>query len=222
MWFQQFSELDRISWRRLTGLIPSDTPGCDHSGWRLQGSIAWTLFCSWPAANAAGSGSAWHGRSNSGRTPVWQLHSGRAVVAVAWTLAVPPTRCYSSPAWTLWTPGPAAVWLPGRPDDEPSADDECGRSKQQQFWLRVLSSSALSPYRRPDPGWCCWAVCYLFRLAATGWCIAVWPDWNVSQTRSSQFCRRSAAVDAMCTTWRLQRHSWSGGLASASTSELLS
>jgi len=40
-----------------------------------------------------------------------------------------------------------------------------------------------------------------------------WPDWNASQTRSSQFCRRSAAVDATSTTWRLQRHSWSGGLA---------
>jgi len=33
-----------------------------------------------------------------------------------------------------------------RSDDEPGADDECGRSKQQRFWRRVLSSSALSPY----------------------------------------------------------------------------
>ena len=81
-----------------------------------------------------------------------------AVVSAAWTLAVPPTRCYSSPAWTLWAPGPAAVWLPGRPDDESGADDECGRSKQQRFWRRVLSSSTLSPYRRPDPGRRCWAV----------------------------------------------------------------
>jgi len=94
-----------ICWRRLTGLFPSDTPGCDRSGWRGRGSIAWTLFCSWPAANAAGSGSAWHGRSDSSRTPVDQLHSGRAVVAEAWTLAVPPTRCYSCTAWTLWAPG---------------------------------------------------------------------------------------------------------------------
>ena len=117
-----------ICWRRLTELFPSYMPGCDRSGWRGRGSTAWTLFCSWPAANAAGSGSAWRARSESSRTPVGQLHSGRAVVAAAWTLVVPPTRCYSSPAWTLWAPGPAAVWLPGRPDDEPGADDECGRS----------------------------------------------------------------------------------------------
>ena len=24
-----------ICWRRLTGLFPSDTPGCDRSGWRV-------------------------------------------------------------------------------------------------------------------------------------------------------------------------------------------
>ena len=64
-----------ICWRWLTGLFPSDTPGCDHSGWHGRGSTAWTLFCSWQAANAAGSGSAWHGWSDSGRTPVGQLHS---------------------------------------------------------------------------------------------------------------------------------------------------
>jgi len=57
-------------------------------------------------------------------TPVEQLHSGRAVVAAAWMLAVAPTRRYSSPAWTLRAPGPAAVWLHGRSDDEPGADDE--------------------------------------------------------------------------------------------------
>ena len=74
-----------ICWRRLTELFPSDTPGCDRSGWRGQGSTAWTLFCSWPAASAAGSGSAWRARSDSSRTPVGQLHSGRAVVAAAWT-----------------------------------------------------------------------------------------------------------------------------------------
>jgi len=77
----------------------------------------------------------------------------------------------------------------------------------------VAPPMALSPYRRPDPGRRYRAVCYLFWLAATGWCVAVWPDWNASQTRSSQFCRRSAAVGATRTTWRLQRHSWSGGLA---------
>ena len=38
-----------ICWRRLTGLFPSDTPGCDHSGWCGRGSTAWTLFCSWLA-----------------------------------------------------------------------------------------------------------------------------------------------------------------------------
>jgi len=27
-----------ICWRRLTGLFPSDTPGCDRSGWRRRGS----------------------------------------------------------------------------------------------------------------------------------------------------------------------------------------
>jgi len=29
-----------ISWRRLTGLFPSDTPGCDRSGWREPYPVA--------------------------------------------------------------------------------------------------------------------------------------------------------------------------------------
>jgi len=69
---------------------------------------------------------------------------------MARTLAVPPTRCYSSPAWTFWAPRPAAVWLSDRLDVEPGADDECGRSKQQRLWRRVHLSSTLSPYRYPE------------------------------------------------------------------------
>jgi len=60
---------------RLTGQFPSNTPGCDRNGWRGRGSTAWTLFCSWPAANAAGSGSTWHGRSDSSGTRKQKLRN---------------------------------------------------------------------------------------------------------------------------------------------------
>jgi len=209
-----------ICWRRLTGPFPSDTPGCNCSGWCGRGSTAWTLYCSWPAANASESGSAWHGLSDSSWTPVEQLHSGRAVVAAAWTLAVPPTRCYSSPAWTLWAPGPAAVWLTGwSDDDEPSADDECGRSKQQQFWQRVLSSSASSPYRCPDPGRRCWAVCCSDRLMRCSLARLGREPNQIISVLSSFSCSRRNAHHLATSETQLVRRSRTD---SASTSELLS
>jgi len=108
MWRQKMTEARSVVCQGWPSEhFPSDMLDYDRSRWRGQGR---TWFCSWPVANATGRDSVWHGRSDLSWTPVRRLHFECAVVALVWLLAVQPTQCYNSPAWTLWTPGPAAVW----------------------------------------------------------------------------------------------------------------